>query len=320
MAQFIVSGAGGKLEAGYDLVIVGGGPAGLTAALYAARARVKHAILEKNPIPGGQIINTEAVENFPGFPEPVGGFELMERLRRQAEGFGANIVTAEVRRLSAAEGGFSVETNAGSTHARAVIIASGASPRRLGIDGEEKFLGKGVSFCATCDGPLYSGKRVVVIGGGDAGIEEGLFLTRFAEKVTVVEIMDRLGATKVLQERAAQNPKMEILLAHAPVAIIGTDRVEGVLVEDRKSGERKTLHADGVFIYVGIKPNTDFVSVSGVEFDSGGFIVTGGDMSTGVPGLFAAGDVRSKLLRQVSTAVGDGATAAFAAEKFLNQS
>ncbi len=310
---------GDELAPFYDLVVIGAGPAGLTAGMYAARARINHIVVEKNPIPGGQIVNTESVENYPGFDDALSGFELMEKFRQQAEKFGANIKTATVSSLKRSEGKFIISTDAGETTAEAVIVASGSSPMRMNIPGEEEFIGHGVSFCATCDGALYRDKIVAVIGGGDAGIEEGMFLTRFASKVIVIEMMDHLGATKILQERAAQNEKMEIILSHKPVEIVGDRVVAGIVVENLKSGEKKRLDVDGVFVYIGVKPNVDFISIDGLELDRRGFIVTDDNMSTGISGLFAAGDVRSKLLRQVSTAVGDGATAAFAAQRFLEK-
>lgn len=308
-----------EVQGNYDLAIIGGGPAGLTAAMYAARGRVNHILLEKNAIPGGQIVNTESVENYPGFEQPIGGFELMEVFRAQAGKFAANIVNAPVSSLKKDGEHFVITTDNGKTIARAVIVASGASPRKMGIEGEDKFIGRGVSFCATCDGALYKGKTVAVIGGGDAGIEEGIFLTRFADKVIVIEVMDHLGATKILQERARKNPKMEIMLSHTPMEITGDNAVSGIIVENRSDGTREKIDVNGIFVYIGIKPDVDFISIEELKRDRNGFIISDDSMRTDVSGLFVAGDVRAKLLRQVSTAVGDGATAEFAAEKFLNE-
>lgn len=303
----------------YDLVIVGAGPAGLTAAIYSSRAMMDCVVLEKNVLVGGQIANTESVENYPGFPESVGGFEIMQKFREQAEKFGAKITTATVERILRDGNGFRIITDIGETVASIVIAASGASPRKMGIKGEEQLIGKGVSFCATCDGALYKGKTVAVIGGGDAGIEEGLFLTRFAEKVIVIEVMDHLGATKVLQRRARENKNIEILLSHKPTEIVGDGVVEGIIVKNLADGTLHKIDVDGIFVYIGIEPNVDFIAMDDLEQDRSGFIITDDAMSTNIPGFFAAGDVRSKLLRQLSTAVGDGATAAFAAEKLLER-
>ncbi len=306
---------GGNRE--YDIAIIGAGPAGLTAAIYAARARINHVVLEKNTIPGGQIINTEIVENYPGFEEPVGGFDLMTKFRKQAENFDANIVTANVSNLELESRKFKIETDSGEIYARAVIIASGAQPRLSGAKNETKFIGKGISFCATCDGAFFRGKNVAVIGGGDAGIEEGLFLTRFANKVTVIEMMDTLGAIEILQERARENPKMEIILSHVPVEIIGDNVVRQLIVKNLRNDSKKAIDVSGIFLYVGIKPNVDFIAVEDLTKDKDGFVVTDAEMRTNIPGIFAAGDVRSKIFRQVSTAVGDGATAEHIAEKYI---
>ena len=306
-----------KLFGSYDITIIGGGPAGLTAGLYASRARINHILIEKNPIPGGQVMNTETVENYPGFPESIGGYELMAKFCQQAESFGANIVDAEVIKLSNPGNNFLIETDSGNIQSKVVILTSGANPRKLNIPGESEYTGKGVSYCATCDGALYRGKNVAVIGGGDAGIEESIFLTRFANKVTIIEIMEHLGATKIIQEKAQNNPKIEILLSHTVVEITGDDSVNGLIIENRADGSMNKLDVEGIFIYAGIEPNVDFVAIDDLEKDKNGFVITDNQMRTNIPGLFAAGDVRAKLLRQISTAVGDGATAEFAAQKFL---
>ncbi|MCD6594314.1 thioredoxin-disulfide reductase [bacterium] len=318
MAEISISiGGGKKIDPKYDIAIIGAGSAGLTAALYAGRARVNHILIEKTPIPGGQIVNTEKVENYPGFPEPVGGFELVDYFRKQAEKFEANIITANVNRLTKNRNGFSIETDEGNILAKAVVIASGASPRKIGIDGEGKFIGRGISFCATCDAALYKGKTVAVIGGGDAAIEEAMFLTKFAQKVYIIHRRDELRATKILQERAFANEKIEFVLSYVPQEVLGDEFVEGIKILSRKDNSIKVLKVDGIFVYIGIIPNTDFIEIDEIKFDDRGFIITDTEMRTNIDGVFAAGDVRSKFLRQVSTAVGDGATAEFAAEKFI---
>ena len=306
-----------ELEHEYELAIIGAGPAGLTAAIYAARTRINHVILEKNTIPGGQIVHTEIVENYPGFEEPVGGFDLMAKFHKQAGNFNANIVITNVSNLSMEKRKFKITTDSGETYARAVIIASGAQPRLSGAKNETKFIGKGISFCATCDGAFFRGKDIAVIGGGDAGIEEGIFLTRFANKVTVIEMMDSPGAAEILQERARENPKMEIMTAHVPVEIIGDNVVQQLIVKGRNNDSKQAIDVSGIFVYVGIKPNTDFIAIEDLTEDKDRFIVTDAEMRTNIPGLFVAGDARAKTFRQVSTAVGDGATAEHSAEKYL---
>jgi thioredoxin reductase (NADPH) len=315
----IVTGSSNSLKDNYDIVIIGAGPAGLTAGIYAARARINSVIIEKNPIPGGQIINTENIENYPGFDQPIGGFELMQSFKSQAENFGVSIFNTEVVKLSKENNLFTIEmeTSAGNITAKAVIISSGASPKLMGAENEKEFIGKGISFCATCDGVLYKDKVVSVIGGGDSALEEALFLTRFAKKVYLIHRRDKLRAAKILQERAFSNEKIEPIWSHVPVRVIGKDIINALELKSRVSGEKKILEVNGIFVYVGLKPNTQFIPENMLELDERGFIVTDCEMRTNVAGLFAAGDVRAKFLRQVSTAVGDGATAQHAAERFL---
>jgi len=321
MAGISISIGGTKtIEPKYDMAIIGAGPAGLTAGLYASRARVNHILFEKLTIPGGQVVNTEKVENYPGFPDGVGGFELMDFFRKQAEKFETNIVTAGVSKLTKIEDGFSIESESGNTSVKSVIIASGASPKKTGAENEEKFIGRGISFCATCDAALYKGKTVAVIGGGDAAVEEGMFLTRFAKKVYIIHRRDELRATKILQERAFANDKIEFVWSYVPKKILGDEFVGGIELLSRKDNSTKTIELDGIFEYIGIVPQTDFIHLDGLKFDERGFIITDAEMRTNIDGVFAAGDVRSKLLRQISTAVGDGATAEFSAEKFIENS
>ena len=315
----IVTGSSNSLKDNYDIVIIGAGPAGLTAGIYAARARINSVIIEKNPIPGGQIINTENIENYPGFDQPIGGFELMQSFKSQAENFGVSIFNAEVVKLCKENNLFTIEmeTSTTKTSAKAVIISSGAFPKMMGAENEKEFIGKGISFCATCDGALYKDKVVSVIGGGDSAVEEALFLTRFAKKVYLIHRRDKLRAAKILQERAFSNEKIKLIWSHVPVRVIGKDVINALELKSRVSGEKKILEVDGIFVYVGLKPNTQFIPENMLELDERGFIITDCEMRTNVAGLFAAGDVRAKFLRQVSTAVGDGATAQHAAERFL---
>ena len=299
----------------HDVIIIGGGPAGLTAAIYTGRANLKTVILEKG-LPGGQIAQTEEVENYPGFPEPIPGPELAERMVKQAEKFGATIEMDEVQGIEHSAGVFTVRGYDASYTSRAVILATGATPKRLEIPGEELFWGKGVSTCATCDGFFYRGKHVVVIGGGDAAVEEGLFLTKFAETVTVVHRRDSLRANKVAQARAFANPKMHFIWDSAPTEIIGEESVRGVRLRNLKTGEERVQDTDGVFIFIGHVPNTDFVQGT-VALRPDGYVEVTDDIYTSVPGLFAAGDVSDYIYRQLATSVGAGTRAAMSAERML---
>jgi len=298
-----------------DLIIIGGGPAGLTAGLYAARSRLKTLLLEKLS-PGGQVLLTDLVENYPGFPEGISGFELVERMKRQAESFGLTIQNQDVNQIGLSPSSKEVITDKGRLETRSLILTTGATPRKLSIDGEERLTGKGVSYCATCDGPFYRDQEVAVIGGGDTAIEEAIFLTRFASKVYLVHRRNELRATRLLQERAFSQKKIEFVWDTIPNRILGETGVEEIELKHVKSGELTRLRVNGVFVFVGYDPNNELVKGQ-LELDSQGFVVTNNNLETSVPGVFAAGDIRSKLLRQISTAVGEGATAAFAAERYL---
>ncbi|MCF8074554.1 MAG: thioredoxin-disulfide reductase [Desulfotignum sp.] len=298
----------------YDLVIIGAGPAGLTAGLYAARARLNVLLLEK-AVPGGQIIVTDWIENYPGFPEGISGFDLAEKMKIQADAFGLKMDTAEVHSMALTPDVKEVVLQDKRIKAKSLIIASGASPKKLGI-GEDRYMGKGISFCATCDAPFFKEKTVVAVGGGDTAVQEAIYLTKFVKKVYLLHRRDELRATKILQERAFANDKIEILWDTVATGVDGFFGIEGVHVKNVKTGEEKTLKADGCFIWVGTLPNTDFLN-DAVDTDAYGFIRTDAKMQTSVPGVFAAGDVRDTPLRQVSTAVGDGAIAAVSAEHYL---
>ena len=299
----------------YDLIIIGGAPAGLTAAIYAGRAALKTLVLVGS-IPGGQISVTDMVENFPGFPEGIGGVELAQRMQRQAERFGAEIVMDTVTEVKLSILPFTVRTDAQTYRARTAIIATGAFPRRLGVPGEAEFFGRGVSTCATCDGFFYKDKRVVVVGGGDSAIDEGLFLTKFAREVVVVHRRDQLRATKIYQERAFANPKMRFVWDSVVEEVLGEQTVTGVRVRNVKTGETSVIEADGMFVYVGTVPGTKLFAGQ-VEMDAWGYIVTDQRQRTGVAGVFAAGDVQSPDFRQIVVAAGSGAMAAIQAERFL---
>lgn len=298
----------------YDIVIIGAGPAGLTAGIYAARARMNVLLLEK-AVPGGQVLVTDWIENYPGFPEGISGFDLSEKMKTQAEELGLKIETAEVHSLNLAGKVKEIILKDRSITSKSLIIASGASPRKLGI-GEDKFMGKGISFCATCDAPFFKDKTVVAIGGGDTAVQEAVFLTKFAKKVYLIHRRDELRAEKILQERAFENDKIEIIWDSVATGVEGFFGVESVKIKNVKTNEKKTLKADGCFIWVGILPNTDFLNES-LKTDETGFIQADKNMQASVPGVFAVGDVRDTPLRQIATAVGDGAMAAVNAEHFI---
>jgi thioredoxin reductase (NADPH) len=299
-----------------DLIILGGGPAGLTAGLYSSRARISTILLEKGA-PGGQMGATETVENYPGFSEPILGFELAQKMEEHARKFGAEILTEDVTGLSQSQGAFSFSTDSGKTYqCKAVVIATGASPVKMGIPGELELAGKGVSYCAVCDGPFFRDLEVAVIGGGDSAVEEAIYLARFAKTVHLIHRRDELRAVKEIQERAFAQANVTIHWSCVPERIVGEKDVSGLRIRSVKDGSEKELPVGGVFFYVGLRPNTDALSGI-VEVDGRGFIITDETMATSVPGIFAAGDVRAKSLRQISTAVGDGATAAYSAQQYL---
>ncbi|MBU4312620.1 MAG: thioredoxin-disulfide reductase [Candidatus Omnitrophica bacterium] len=299
----------------YDVIIIGGGPAGLTAAIYTARARLKTLLLESFSVPGQAVI-TDHLENYPGFPDGINGFELIEKFKKQAENFGAELKVGNVERIEKDKNGWLVEAEGKTYTSLSLIIASGARPRRLGVPGERELQRKGVSYCATCDGALYKDKEIALVGGGDTAIQEALFLTRFAKKVRVVHRRDRLRATKILQERALSNERIEFIWESKAVEILGKDRVSGVKIKNVKTGKETDVSCDGVFIFVGYSPNTDFIKRV-LKLDKDGYIVSDSDMNTSKKGIFACGDCCKKLLRQVVTACGDGATAAFSAQKYV---
>ncbi len=301
-----------------EVVVIGAGPAGLAAALYAGRARLATVVIERGAA-GGQASTTHLIENYPGFPEGITGPDLMQRMEQQARRFGAEFRYAEVRALATGEdgGGFLISTSEGDLRAPAVIVATGTEPVRLGVPGEDRLRGSGVSYCATCDGAFFRDKHVLVVGGGDSAIVEALFLTRFASRVTVVHRRDELRATKVVQEDAFKNPKIGFVWNSVVDEILGADRVEGVILRDTRTGEKRRLDADGVFVAIGSRPDTGFVAGL-VDLDPQGYIVTDDRMRTRTAGLFAAGDVRAKTVRQVVTAVADGAVAAVEAERHIS--
>lgn len=300
----------------HDLIIIGGGPAGLTAALYACRAGIPPLVLA-GPTPGGQIATTERVENFPGFPQGIPGMELAQRMHEQATHFGATLRQEGVNGVDFSADPRQVRTASGVYHSRAIIVATGAYPRRLGVPGETEFFGRGVSTCATCDGFFYKGKRVVVVGGGDSALQEGLFLCKFAREVIVIHRRDHLRAERIFQEQAFANPKMRFIWDTVVEEILGTQTVVGVRIRNVKTDGVVTLETDGVFVYIGLIPATK-VFAGQLELDANGYIVTDRRQRTSVRGVFAAGDVQSPDFRQAVIAAGSGAMALMEAERFLS--
>ena len=302
----------------YDVMIIGGGPAALTAAMYASRAKLSTLVLEKMTL-GGYIVITEKVKNYPGVPQDISGAELGKLFEEQAKSFGAEIKWANVARFEDRGDVKAAITGKEEFQAKSVIIATGTSHKSLGVPGEEKFVGRGISFCATCDAPFFKNKKVLVVGGGNAAIQEALFLTQFAEKVYVAHRGSQLNAEKDLQEKADENEKIEILWNTVVKEVVGEDLLEKVVLLDNKTGEEWMLEISGMFIYIGVQPNTYFLEDSEVEMDDEGYIITNEKMETSVPGVFAAGDVRQKKVRQVITAAADGAVAAQLAKSYLKE-
>ncbi|MEK6791361.1 MAG: thioredoxin-disulfide reductase [Deltaproteobacteria bacterium] len=297
----------------YDLIIIGAGPGGLTAGIYAARSRCKALLIEKEMI-GGQIASSDVIENYPGFPT-ISGAGLMELFEAHAKGAGLEIKFSEAQNITLDGNVKVIKTPEGELRAKAVIISTGAKPKRLGVPGEKEYTGKGVSYCATCDGPFFRGRAVMVVGGGDTAIKEAVYLSKLASKVYIVHRRDRFRAEKIHEEKARGAGNVEFLTSHVLKEIKATDGlVSSAIVGDLKSTAVKDVPVEGVFVFVGINPTTDFVDV---DKDEAGFIKTNHEMQTSVPGIYAVGDCRVTPLRQVSTAVGDGAFAAHAAGEYI---
>jgi thioredoxin reductase (NADPH) len=301
----------------YDVVIIGAGPAGLTAALYAGRARIKTVLFERG-IPGGQLLNTEAIEDYPGF-DHITGPELAQRMADQAVKFGVDLKTSRVTAIRRHGDKKIIETEDGEYLADYVILTAGGEPKKLGIPGEKEFQGRGVSQCAVCDGAFFKEEEVAVVGGGDAALEEGVFLTRYAKKVYIIHRRTQFRAQAILVEAARKNPKVELITNAIVTEIVGDDgQVKQVILKDVLTGATRSLTVTGVFVFIGFQPNVQFFDHRDhVEHDPLGFLVTDSTMQTSLPGLYAAGDVRSQLTRQITTAVGDATTAAIDAVKKL---
>jgi len=301
----------------YDTVILGGGPAGLTAAIYAARDMMKTLVLEKN-FPGGQVALTEQVDNYPGFPEGIMGGDLSMKMYEHAKAFNVQVKNAIPKKFNF-DGKYKyihLENEDITIKTKTIIIATGAKPKHLEVEGENKFLGRGISFCATCDGAFFKDKDVAVIGGGDSAVEEGVYLTKFARKVYIVHRRDKLRAAKILQDRAFKNDKVEFIYNCVVDKVNGENKVESLTLYDRVKDEKKDLKVDGVFVFIGWTADTEIFKGM-IEMDEAGFIKTDERMETNVPGIYVAGDVRQKELRQIVTSVSDGAIAAKSAEKFI---
>ena len=302
----------------YDVIIVGGGPTGLTAAIYAAREGLDTLVIERSGV-GGQAGVTELIDNYPGFPEGIEGAELADKLRAHAERFGVELLPAQAVRNISASGDYRlVSTETGDEYTcKALLLATGTRYRRLNVPGEEDLIGAGIHFCATCDGPFYKGQEVVVVGGGNSGLQEGLFLTKFATKITVLEADERLRASQLLQDKVASKPDMmEVRLQHTVQEFRGNGRLTSVMVKDLKTGAVEEMSPGAVFIFIGLDPNTEFLRGT-VELDERGFIATGPTLESSIRGVFAAGDARSGTTKQVASAVGEGATAALMIRQYL---
>jgi thioredoxin reductase (NADPH) len=301
----------------YDIAIIGGGAAGLTAAIYAARARRSTVVYEKS-VTGGQIATTDRVDNYPGFPDGVNGFDLADAMRKQAEKFGAEMRYAEVHELRPrADNSFDIVTEEATDTARALIVTGGAAYNHLNVPGEEEFTGKGVSYCATCDGAFFKGQEVAVVGGGNAAMDEALFLTRYASKVHLIHRRDELRADAILQEKAFASPSIDFTWATIVEAIEGDAEVGTLRLKNVKTGEHSTMHVAALFIFIGQTPNSHLLRGL-VDMDEGGHAIVDLEMQSPRPGLFVAGDLRTRAARQLVSAAGDGATAAIAAERYLN--
>lgn len=305
-----------ELKDSYDLVIIGGGPAGLAAAVYASRARLSTLLVNKGAA-GGLVATTEWIENYPGFPEGIAGAELGRAMQSQAQRFGTEIFTGEVERIELLSDSKKIFIASHEVKARTVIVATGTTPKKLRVPGEKELYGRGVSYCATCDGPFFKDKEIVSVGAGSSGVQESIFLAKFASKITIVEFLPTIQAEKILVDRFAATGKGSFLLNHEVLAIEGSDHVTGVKVRDRGMGSEKVIAADGVFVWVGLAPQTEAFKDT-LKLDQWGYVVTDEHLATSVPGVWAAGDVISGAVRQIASAVGTGAAAAIEVEHYLS--
>jgi thioredoxin reductase (NADPH) len=301
----------------YDVIIIGSGPAGYTAGIYTSRANLSTLIIS-GTLPGGQLMTTSEVENYPGFPNGIFGPELMMNMRQQAERFGSVVVDDEVLKVDFKKRPFTITTHAEMYTAESTLVCTGASPRKLGIPAEQQFGGRGVSYCATCDGPFFKGENIVVVGGGDTAMEEATFLTKFGKSVMVVHRRDSLRASKILQQKALENPKIEFIWNNVVADIKGNNKISTVLVKDINTGKERTIETGGLFVAIGHEPNTAIFRGQ-LELDDKGYIVLKQHTKTSVEGVFAAGDVHDHRYRQAVTAAGFGCMAAIDVEKWLSE-
>ncbi|MCK4905725.1 thioredoxin-disulfide reductase [bacterium] len=305
-----------ELKIIYDVIIIGGGPAGLTAGIYTSRDRLKTLVLEKS-VCGGLVATADFIENYPGFSEGIKGTELMLKFKKQAEVFGTEIVELkEIKSIKQENGKITVQTQKEEYSSHTLIIASGSVPKMLGIPGEKEFIGRGVSYCATCDGPFFKDKDIAIVGCGNSGLQEGEALLKFVKSVTFIEFMPDMMAAKILQERLQQNKKATFLLNHELMSINGNKVVDSVTVKNRRTNEEKTVPVSGVFMYVGFLPNSKFLQGI-VELDNAGYIKTNDKMQTSIPGIYAVGDIRSKEVRQIDVACGEATIAAVSVSDYL---
>lgn len=301
----------------YDVLIVGGGPAGLTAAIYCARSNLNVLVFEPM-LSGGEITSTEWLDNYPGFPDGIGGFEFGQLLEKQALRFSAEIVNDSVEKVDLASDIKKIWTSSKEYSGRTIIIATGTSPNTLGVSGEDTLLGRGISFCATCDGPFFRQKTVAVVGGGDSAVEEALYLTNFVEKIVLIHRRNELRATPYLQDKILNHPRVDFCWDSVVKEFKGNDKLQKIVIENVNTSSIEEIDVEGVFVYVGRYPNSSFLGESGLQVDPQGFLITNEEMETLLPGVFAAGDIRRKFLRQVVTAASDGAVAAMMAVKNLS--
>ncbi|OPX35049.1 thioredoxin-disulfide reductase [candidate division KSB1 bacterium 4484_188] len=299
----------------YDVVIIGAGPAGLTAAIYTGRGKLSTLVLEKEVV-GGEVETTDKIENYPGFPEGISGHTLSERMQQQAKHFGAHIAIGTLEDFDFTGTPKRLRFQGKDIRAKAVIIATGTTPKKLGVPGEKQFIGRGVSFCATCDAAFFANSDIAVVGCGNSGLQEGLFILKYVNKIHFIEYLPEIKAEKILVERVQQHPNVECHLNTEVVAIEGKERVNGIQIRNRATGKTERLPVQGVFVYIGLQPTTAFLK-GAVKLDKYGYIETDAQMATSLPGVFAAGDVRDKNLYQITTAVADGSVAAVSAERYI---
>ncbi|HRT38431.1 MAG TPA: thioredoxin-disulfide reductase [Rectinema sp.] len=302
----------------YDFAVIGAGAAGLSAAQYGARANLNTVVIEELA-PGGQALFIDKLENYPGILEPISGFELAERMRKQAEQFGSSFIEASALSVRKAEDRFIIETSVGPLESLTVLIATGARHKQLGIPGEQEYIGKGVSYCATCDGPFFKGKRILVVGGGDSACDEAIYLSNLSDKILMIHRRDRFRAQKALASRVLSNPSIKVLFNTVAKEIKGDSRVRSVVLENTLSHELTEEPFDGIFIFIGSTPQTGFLKDIAIQFDESGYIITDCNMQTSITGLFAAGDVRATPFRQIVTAAADGAIAARSAASYIDE-